>query len=541
MRNLLLSFIALFFLTQCNKTNDLPPAPVALNGLSVAVNIAAEYQDMDGFGASDAWRCQFVGKNWPVDKRDQIADLLFSQEDDASGNPKGIGLSIWRFNIGAGSSEQGSASNITDMWRRAECFLNADGSYDWTKQAGQQWFMQAAKKRGVEKLLGFTNSAPVHLTSNGKAYSPTGFHYNIKDGYMDKYADFLATVAEHFKNANLNLDYISPFNEPQWGWDAPSGTTSQEGSPASNGDMAQLSKLLSAKITSKGLNSKIAIGEAGAISYMYETKDADRGNQIYNFFNAASPNYIGNQANVEKLISSHSYWSVWPVSSMVSSRQDLWSKIQSTDPKLKYWESEYCILENSNDDMSGGATRDLSMKTALYVSRIIHYDLTIANASSWQWWTALTTGNYKDGLVYLDNGDNTGGGSESTYCMNDGYVRESKLLWALGNYSRFIRPGMKRIQASTSFSPGADANSVMTSAFKDPITKKLVIVMVNNGYSSKKIVFDFKGLGLVNDELTAYETSASYSLKKTGTFKTADIQLSKPSSRWIPVSSPEVR
>jgi len=525
LRKLLLSFAALCLFSACSKNNDLPPAPVATSEMTITVNISAEYQDMDGFGASDAWRCQFVGANWPVAKRDQIADLLFSQENDASGNPKGIGLSIWRFNIGAGSAEQGTASNISDSWRRAECFLNADGSYDWTKQAGQQWFMQAAKKRGVEKLLGFTNSAPVHLTSNGKAYSPTGFHYNIKDGYMDKYADFLATVAEHFKNENINLDYISPFNEPQWNWDG----TGQEGSPAANTDMAQLSKLLSAKITAKGLNTKIALGEAGAISYLYQTNDADRGNQVYNFFNSTSPNYIGSQPNVEKLISGHSYWSVWPVSSMVSSRQDLWSKIQSTDPKLKYWESEYCILENSNEDMSGGQTRDLTMKTALYVSRIIHYDLTIANASSWQWWTALTTGNYKDGLVYLDNGDNTGGGGDANYCMNDGYVRESKLMWALGNYSRFIRPGMKRIQGSTSFSPGADANSIMTSAFKDPVSKKLVIVIVNNAYVTKKVVFDFKGNSLVNDELTAYETSASNSLKKTGTFKTADISIPEQS------------
>ena len=54
-----------------------------------------QYQTIDGFGASDAWRAQFVGKNWPLEKRNQIADLLFSQELDEAGNPLGIGLSIW--------------------------------------------------------------------------------------------------------------------------------------------------------------------------------------------------------------------------------------------------------------------------------------------------------------------------------------------------------------------------------------------------------------------------------------------------------------
>ncbi len=79
---------------------------------------------MDGFGASDAWRCQMVGKYWPLGKRNAIADLLFSKEVDANGNPRGIGLSIWRFYLGAGSYEQGEASDIADEWRRAECFQN---------------------------------------------------------------------------------------------------------------------------------------------------------------------------------------------------------------------------------------------------------------------------------------------------------------------------------------------------------------------------------------------------------------------------------
>src|SRR4051812_22801705 len=75
-------------------------------------------QTMDGFGGSDAWRCQFVGK-WPEQKKNAIADLLFSKEIDAQGNPKGIGLSIWRFNLGAGSAEQGENSKVSDEWRRS--------------------------------------------------------------------------------------------------------------------------------------------------------------------------------------------------------------------------------------------------------------------------------------------------------------------------------------------------------------------------------------------------------------------------------------
>jgi hypothetical protein len=84
------------------------------------------------------------------------------------------------------------------------------------------------------------------------------------------------------------------------------------------------------------------------------------------------------------------------------------------------------------------------MSTALYVARIIHHDLTIANARSWQWWTAVSQVDFKDGLVYLDDGsqgDSGKMGAETLSLMRDGAVRESKLLWTLGNYSRFVRPG----------------------------------------------------------------------------------------------------
>lgn len=68
-------------------------------------------QVMEHFGASDAWSMHVLGK-WPEEKQKQIADWLFSTENDANGKPKGIGLSLWRFNLGAGSTEQGDASQI---------------------------------------------------------------------------------------------------------------------------------------------------------------------------------------------------------------------------------------------------------------------------------------------------------------------------------------------------------------------------------------------------------------------------------------------
>lgn len=69
------------------------------------INPNIKYQIIDNFSASDAWRTDFIGKYWPLAKRNQIADLLFKKDFDSQGNPRGMGLSNWRVNIGAASKD----------------------------------------------------------------------------------------------------------------------------------------------------------------------------------------------------------------------------------------------------------------------------------------------------------------------------------------------------------------------------------------------------------------------------------------------------
>ena len=452
------------------------------------------YQSIDGFGASDAWRAQFVGKNWPPDKRNHIADLLFSQKFDRDGNPRGIGLSLWRFYLSAGTAEQGDNSEIGSRgnpWRRGECFLNADGSYDWKKLEGQRWFLTAAKERGVEKLLAFPNSPPVHFTANGKGFAPRGvIHLNLKPGFMDDYARFMAEVMAHFNEEGIFFDYLSPVNEPQWDWDG----HSQEGTPALNEEIYALTRYLSHELAFRGLKTQIVIAEAGTIGHaaldmrkLGEPADG-RDDQAQYFFNEDSPFYIGDLSNVERTISAHSYHSVWPLDKQVSNRSLVNMMLTMANPDLGYWMSEYCILQK-NDELGGGNGRDLTMKTALYVARIIHHDMVLTNAKSWQWWTAISQVDYKDGLVYLDDGSEgvtgkMGGTVESL--QYDGAVRESKLLWVLGNYSRFIRPGMVRIKCELSEEQSSE-NGMLVSAYNDPKSGSLVYVLVNLSEETMKV------------------------------------------------------
>lgn len=508
-----------FAFTACASKLEIPEPPVYSEARTMTVKLNQEKQTIDGFGASDAWRCQMVGKYWPEAKKNAIADLLFSKETDDKGNPKGIGLSIWRFYLGSGSMEQGAESDISDEWRRAECFQSADGTYNWQKQEGQRWFLQAARQRGVEKYLAFTLTPPVHMTINGKGFSPQKQNMNIKEGLMSDYADFLVECVDNLqKNERISFNYLSPVNEPQWDWVAGgNGLASQEGSPATNEEVFQLTSLLSEKLQKRGLSTKLAVGEAGSINYLYENVNGEtRDNQIDDFWKSSSLLSFASLPNVEKVMTGHSYFSVWPANDQVQYRQKLGNKI-GEHAGLKYWQTEYCVLENPGEGEipgGGGGKRDLGMQTAIFVARIIHNDLAVANASSWQWWTALTRADYKDGLIYLDDGNNNGGQAPE-YCKKDGFARPSKLMWALGNYSYFIRPGMKRIEVE-GVDPIQASTGVMISAYKDAAGKKLVIVAVNAGNTECTYKLDIDGK-IKNKSLTPYITSESLDLTKGNT------------------------
>ena len=446
------------------------------------IDATKQYQKIDNFGASDCWTAQFFG-HFPEAKRNQLADWLFSMEADEKGQPKGIGLSLWRFNIGSGSAELGKNSYIPHITRRAECFQNPDGTYDWTKQSGQRWFLQAAKKRGVGQFLAFSLSAPTQMTMNGLSnnrFRAKDGTFNIKPDKYEDFADFLATVIDNVqKQEGIRFQYISPFNEPEWDWD---GNTSQEGTPALMSEIAKTVHLLDSKFTEKNLDTKILLTESGCIDYMYKpmADKPGRDNQIETFFDTESESYIGNLPHVPPLMVGHSYWTTTPNDILFSKRKELREKLNEYG--LGYWQSELCIMGNDNEIGKGGK-RDLTMKTALYVARVMHHDLCVANASAWQWWLGMTNSDYKDGLVYVTPNKE----------LTDGEITDSKLLWTFGNFSRFVRPGAVRVDIQSKANVN-DPEGLMISAYRNENDKELVIVIINYSEEDKDIRLNQKGV-----------------------------------------------
>ncbi len=451
MKEIIVSAILLY---TCMRTAAGQTAAVHIN-----IDPEVTYQTIDNFGASDAWSAQFVG-NWPAEKKNTIADWLFSSDTTAAGQPKGIGLSLWRYNIGAGSTEQGEGSGITDEWRRAA---------KWQNQSGQLWFLQAAKERRVKQFLAFLNSPPVNLTINGRAFADKG-NCNIKPDNYDAFATYIADAMEGIsKMAGIRFDVISPVNEPQWDW----SDNKQEGCPYDNDQISGLTRSLSKTLAARKLSTKIMVSEAGQLDYLYGGKNKPaRGQQITAFFDNSSPDYLGNLSNVSRVISGHSYFTTSPRTASIRTREEVAGHIKSFKG-LGFWQSEYCILGDNAGEINGNK-RDYGMDAALYLARVIHDDLTVANASAWQYWLAISPYDYKDGLIYIDKN------------KQDGQYHDSKMLWAMGNYSRFVRPGAKRISADVQ-----GDSSLLVSAYKNT-DQSISVVIVNSTHDDRHISLDRK-------------------------------------------------
>lgn len=444
------------------------------------LDTAKHFQVMDNFGANDAWSIQKIGAEWSETNKNKIAELLFSTNH-------GIGLSCWRFNLGAGINHR----TIRDDWRTTESFETAAGQYDWTRQAGQRWFLRAAKAWGVEQFAATVYSPPLRLTRNGLSNlgADTNSTTNLKPGAENNFAKYLSHILLHFRDNHdsaerIDFHYIYPINEPQWDWQH-----SQEGCRYSNTDLKKVYAALHSRLVADGLSTKILGSESGSIPDMYsldtlagEKWHADYGNYLKLI--CGDPELA---ACFGGIITYHSYWSDEVATQLVPPRAAL-GRAFANYPGWKIWQSEYCIMEPG---------RDLGMDTALRVARVIHCDLTLVNASSWQWWLAVANEDYKSGLIYTDY--KNPGDAETIY--------ESKLLWALGNFSRFIRPGMVRVELSGP----QDVQEVMASAFLDEKSGRTALVFVNCAETEQKAQLRFAA-PFAQKYFTPYFTTAKQNL-----------------------------
>ncbi len=441
----------------------------------MTVNTKKTYQTMEGFGASAAWWAQDVG-GWTEtgasgeELRSEILNLLYGED--------GIGLDIYRYNLGAGSKAE-DASDYSDAWRKTQSFLRPDGTVDYALDANAVWCMEKAVSLGVDNVVFFSNSAPDTMTINGKVHADkdlervdyvddngNNVYYskpNLDASQYGNFAKYVLDAAAHFKAKGIPVKAVSPINEPQWSWQG-----GQEGCHYEPDEVVALYKAFLSEMEARGMTDvELSMFESGQ----------PFGDTLKRYLEP-----IMKDAELKEKIAAletHSYWGT------AEQKEKTARYMRLKYPKLPVRCTEWTEMVNG---------RDVTMDSALVLANTVYEDLTILDAQSWSYWIAVSAYDYRDGLIYVDR-------SAHTY-------ETTKRLYALGNFSKFVDPGAVRVDVKT----GKDS-PLSAVAFDNG--DNLAVIVINS--TDAEQTFTAKFSGTAASAVTAYVTDETHNLEKTVT------------------------
>ena len=454
-------------LVLCLTAGLLPAALAEEDVLQLTVDETVTHQTIESFGTSGAWWSQYVGL-WDVpyngnmlfklSVREQIATWLYDRSF-------GIGLTNYRYNLGAGSADSG-LGDYSDVNRRAQSFETAPGVYDWSKDEGAVWFLNKVTELGAEEVVLFFNSPLERLTKNGMAHlTPGGEKSNIDKANYAEWAKYACDVAEHFIEEGVPVRFISPINEPQWDW-----AGGQEGCHYEPTEIAAVYVAFLEEMQTRPALAGVELSGP---------ESGEWGGQTTRYVSAL----LNNKTLAEHMqaIDCHSYWT--DRSTKVSFRN--WMDYQYPDVKLRM--SEWCEMVNGSD---------FSMDSAIVLSKTLAEDLTVLDVVSWSTWIGVAPGGYHDGLIYAAE---NGAGDISLVPL--------KRLWAYGNYTRYIRPGFVRVDIA-----GGDQLDAVAFTGEQNGKKQLVVVLIND--RTEKVNIKLNGSFGAYGSIIAYETSANADLRQ---------------------------
>ncbi|MDR1629856.1 MAG: hypothetical protein LBS36_06555 [Oscillospiraceae bacterium] len=376
----------------------------------IRIDKTKQYQTFGRFGASAAWWAQIVGGWEQIDPesgkpvRERISELLYSKEN-------GIGMGIYRYNLGGGSKHSGRGK-FPNPARRAESFDISESEYDWSRDKNAVYMMNRAVRDGAEEVIFFVNSPPERLTKNHKAHSDRAGRENLSKKNYAAFAKYCLDVTEHFLKEGLPVRCLSPVNEPLWVW-----TGGQEGCHYRPRSVRRVFEAFASALDNRPAlkNLRLSGAENGDIRW----------------FNKSYTRQLLRSKNAQKYIDGvdvHSYCLPAPFPFLNNRTAYL--------ERFRKWMDRYYpnvdVKMSEWTHMKGG--RDKGMDSALEMARVMYEDISILNVTSWQHWIAVSEVDYCDGLIYINLDTKT--------------FETTKRLYATGNFSKFIRPGAKRVNIS---------------------------------------------------------------------------------------------
>ncbi len=408
----------------------------------------------DGWGTSLCWFANAIGR-WPEPQRSEIADALFSDS--------GLGLTVVRYNIGGGEKLD---HHHMPWFRQMEGFKSATGAWDWNADPGQRWMLEAALKRGANRLEAFSNSPPYWMTLSQCASGGSDPKIDNLDPQQEiAFAEYLAEVVKHFRTAwGIQFDTLDPMNEPFTDYWHANGN--QEGCHFERSSQARLIQRLRVVLDQQGLET-VKISAADETNY-------ERTIGTWESYDKKTRDCVAQ-------INAHAY--------ATERRIELRTlALNSGKP-----------LVMSEVDGSGSKVHDhTAMVPALVLAGGIIDDLRDLQPLRWVFWQAVEDeasaagSSHNWGLIHADLQ-----GETHAWAM-------TKKYYALGNFSKFIRPGAVLVK-----SDAAD-----TVAAYDDTHKVLVIVTRNAQPTDEAITYDLAPFGQGSMQVDAYRTSTTENVAK---------------------------
>ena len=378
--------------------------------------------------------------------------------------------------------------------RGVESFMNTNGSFDWTRDGPGIYYLKAAVAANVSSITFFVNAAPSGLNATSNDSSPCGG--TLESTAIPAFVEYIETVLAHWTNQGVKIAYISPMNEP----DDSFSSCTQEGMAVSQSDRATVfQQLRSALSDSKSPGAK-------SIKIM-----GDETSQIASQALMQYENWLPATITAQSIdaIAVHMY--DFPDDATLQNYFQLvknCSSAGSAPPTIH-------MTEVSSFETAPGIHRewgwtgphimasqyDPSISSALDLARMIWQWLTLANASTFTWWVAVSTTmplcpinpspcattpinntGWNDALIYIT----------PTYPSSKDYTFHlTKRFWVYKHFTTYHRPGATRHDIPNSLLP----YGTVAVASQDPIEKTWSATFINRNNTAQDVIITLPGTG----------------------------------------------
>ncbi len=451
-------------LVACGQTVDSSSTALVPTGYVTA----AGQQTIAGFGASGAWWPHDLYQ-WSAANQKKAEELLFG--------PKGLELSVYRYNIGGGGEGVHPAGGKT----APPSFLVSPGVYDWNDDPAGLTFLRAAVEMHVPVIIGFVNSAPPEFKT-----VPEACGGDLASNEVEAYTVYLATIAQHLHSIGLTLDYISPMNEPDYTF----STCGQEGMAVPPPERATVVSDLYAQLQQKAPYTKIIADESSQVGPQLLKEYMQWLPQVYKDIAA---------------IAHHTY----DFPSAATLEQMAADMAQFHKPT---WMTEICCW----DGTGYGQQYNPTISGAMWMADDIYKDMVDGHDASFQWWlafsdamgcsplgdpscaTEINSSGWNDGLAYYDPNFASDGNQQ---------IYLTKRFWVMANFSRYVRPGAVLHKVSSA------AINLRLMAFSD--SSGWVVIAINDnstGFAATTVQVSIPTKDHL-DLTGAYQTSATDNLQ----------------------------